>query len=173
MLLHSTNARYGPESNLAAEFYGHIAELLENEAVLRLDSYVHHHCTTRLHHSLDVAYISFVIARFLRWDARSAARAGLLHDLFFYDRRQEEFMHTGHLRAHPKIALENARKICALNKREENAILRHMWLMSIRPPRYREGYIVTFADKYCALREVIAGLITARNPRVPWKDAAK
>jgi len=32
-----------------------------------------------------------------------------------------------------------------------------MWLITLVPPRYKEGYIVTFVDKYCAVREAIIG----------------
>lgn len=135
------------------EFYSHIDALLENEKVQALDSYIQHYCYTRLKHSLDVAYYSFFITRMLHWDSRSAARAGLLHDLFLYDWREEDC--TGHQHAlnHPMVALENARTICDLNLVEEDIIKKHMWLITLVPPRYKEGFVVTFVDKFCATRE--------------------
>jgi uncharacterized protein len=155
-------------SDLNTEFYSHVGELLENEDVLRLDDYIQHYSFTRLRHSLDVAYFSFVIARFLHWDSPSVARAGLLHDLFFYDWRDDDYICEGrnHAFEHPKIALRNARKVTSLNPREENIIRRHMWMVTLVPPRYKEGYLVTFVDKYCALREFVISLYSrSKAPR--------
>lgn len=56
---------------------------------------------------------------------------------------------------HPKLSLKNANEICDLSKKEKNIILRHMWPLTLCPPRYREGYIVTFVDKYLATREIV------------------
>lgn len=145
------------------EFYLHISDLLENETVQQLDNYIQHFCFSRLKHSLDVAYCSFFIARLLGWDARSAARGGLLHDLFLYDLHDENYDGKGHATNHPKIALANAQQITALNRVEENIILRHMWLITLIPPRYKEGYIVTFVDKYCAFCEFFIGLARGKS----------
>lgn len=150
----------------AVEFYGHIADLITNERVLSLDQYVQHYGYTRLTHSLDVAFYSFTVAKAFGWDARSAARGGLLHDLFFYDCcHTEQCMVREHLTSHPKVALENAREITTLNNIEEDIILRHMWLITLYPPRYKEGFIVTFVDKYCALKEFVFGALLKRQPR--------
>ena len=54
----------------------------------------------------------------------------------------------------PKIALKNAKKLCSLNKKEENIIVRHMWPLTFIPPRYIESYVVSFADKICAMAEM-------------------
>ena len=140
-----------------SEFYAQIETLLQNEQVRQLDQYIQHHCFTRLKHSLDVAYYSFFITRLFGWDCKSAARGGLLHDLFLYDWRDEAFSGKHHAVYHPRIALENARSICQLNKVEENIIRRHMWLITAVPPRYKEAYVVTFVDKYCAVREFLIG----------------
>ena len=151
-------------SELNDEFYRYVGELLENEQIMQLDNFTHHHSFTRLGHSLDVAYVSFVIARFLKWDARSTARAGLLHDMFFYDWRDKSYEREGHhVSSHPLVAIENAKRITILSKLEENIILRHMWLVTLIPPRYKEGYIVTFVDKACALHEGIVALFSRRT----------
>ena len=138
---------------LPALFYGCVADLLEHDMVARLDNFSQHVGTSRLQHSINVAYYSFLICRRLGLDYRSAARAGIMHDLFLYDWRE---VHSSkkHVRSHPKAALENARKVTALNKVEEDAIRRHMWPLTIRPPKYLEGHVVSFADKICACAEV-------------------
>ena len=148
-------------SSLNYEFYGYIGELLENEEIMLLDNFTQHYSFTRLRHSLDVAYASFVIAHFLRWDSKSTARAGLLHDMFFYDWRDKTYKREGrHASAHPLVAIENAKRVTSLNKLEENIIRRHMWLATLIPPRYKEGYIVTIVDKACAIREASIGLFS-------------
>jgi len=147
-------------ADAVAELYLHIQPLMENEQVQALENYTHHNCYSRLSHCLDVAYYSFFITKLLRWDSCSTARGALLHDLYHYDRQESQDRSKGHMRNHPKTALENARKVCDLNKVEENIIRRHMWLVTLTPPRYKEGFVVTFVDKFCALREV---LISLRN----------
>ncbi len=142
----------------AAEFYAHVGNLLENEQVKQLGNFIQHRCVTRLQHSINVAYKSFVISRFFGWDAKSAARAGLLHDMYHYDRHIKGLKIKRHLRGHPMLALKNAREICDLNKIEEDIIKKHMWLITLRPPRYRESFVVSFVDKYCALKELASSL---------------
>jgi len=149
--IEKTLRRFRTES--VSEFYLHIQPLLDHGQVQALADYTQHNCYSRLSHSLDVAYYSFVVAKLFGWDRVSAARGGLLHDLYLYEGRGK-----GHMRGHAQIALENAKQICALNKVEENIIKRHMWLCTLIPPRYKEGFVVTFVDKYCAVREALIGL---------------
>ena len=56
--------------------------------------------------------IGFLLARKFHLDAYSTARAGLLHDLYFYDWREKDTrpMEGRHCSIHPQIALENAKK---------------------------------------------------------------
>lgn len=150
-------------ADAVTEFYACVENLLENEQVRALDNFIQHYCYTRLQHSLDVAYYSFFWAKLFGWDCKSAARAGLLHDLFFYDRHADDYDGKHHLMLHPKIALENASAVCELNKVEKNCIKRHMWLITPIPPRYKEGFVVTFVDKYCAAREFAVSLLMRRG----------
>ena len=139
-----------------AEFRCHVAPLLSAREVQDLDAYVQHVNFTRLAHSLDVAYLSFLIAKLLHLDSRSCARGGLLHD--FYYREDEAPNSLTHMRNHAEEALQNARAICILNAVEEDIIRKHMWLITLSPPRYKESFIVCFVDKGCALRERLFGL---------------
>lgn len=151
------------------EFYLHINDLLEENIVQELDNHIQHCSSSRLKHSIDVAYTSFIIAKLFRWDARSTARGGLLHDLYLYDWREKNHGSTNHASHHPKVALDNARTIASLNVIEEDIIVKHMWLVTLTPPKYKEGFIVTFVDKYCAVREFITGVVQKRTE----KKAAK
>lgn len=151
-----------------AEFRALVDPLLENEKVRMLDTFMQHYKYTRLRHSLDVAYYSFCLAKLLGWDADSTARAGLLHDLFYYDRRHEQYNGINVIRKHPLIAVENAKEVCELNALEVDIIKKHMWLLTFAPPSYKEGYIVTFVDKYCAGREFIVSLFLRRKVRAVY-----
>jgi uncharacterized protein len=132
-----------------------VADLINNEMVKKLDNFTQHHGTSRLQHSVNVAYYSFLICRNLNLDYKSAARAGILHDLFLYDWRDEKQPEGNHAVAHPIVALRNAKGITSLNNVEEDAIIKHMWPITLAFPRHMESYIITFVDKYCACAEFI------------------
>lgn len=134
------------------EFMKYVGHLIDHPRFQRLDGITQHQHSTRMEHSINVAYTSFRIARKLGWDSKSTARGGLLHDFFYYDWRVTKF-NKGHAWVHPRIAVRNARKLIDLNKKEEDIILKHMWGATIAPPRYKEGYIVTMVDKYWAVKE--------------------
>ena len=151
------------KSDATNEFYSCVGNLLEEKQVQQLDAYRQHYCYTRLQHSLDVAYYSFLVAKLLGWDSKSTARGGLLHDLFLYDWRTKDITGGHHASTHPLIALENARNLCELNPIEEDIIKKHMWLVTPVPPRYKEGFIVTFVDKYCAAKECVISLFTRKS----------
>ena len=57
-----------------------------------------------------------------------------------------------------RIALENARKVMPLTKKEENIILRHMWPLTVIPPVYPEAWIVSMVDKYCCTKDYFFGI---------------
>ena len=54
---------------------------------------------------------------------------------------------------HPKTALKNAEALFDLSNKEKDIILKHMWPITITLPNYIESYVVTFADKFCAIQE--------------------
>ena len=146
-------------NELTYDFFECISDLMYDESVQRLDFYKQHCNTSRLQHSINVSYYSFLVCRYFGWDARSAARAGLLHDLFFYDWRDGEVSGKEHVFNHPKVSLENAQKLTSLNKVEKDAIIKHMWPCTIRFPRYKESYVVTIVDKLCAASEACGNKI--------------
>lgn len=139
------------------EYMTIIEDLLKNEKLLKLDEITHHHYTTRLSHSLFVSYVSYKLAKSRGLDYISTARAGLLHDFFLEGRNEILELGLGsHNSAHPKIALKNAQKITEINDLEKDIILKHMFLCTPRCgfPRFKESFIVTLVDKYCAISEI-------------------
>ena len=141
------------EDQLLAEYKACLEGILDHEQVMKLDLHTQHCNTSRLQHSINVSYYSFLICRMFGWDYRSAARAGLLHDLYFYDWRVTKYLRSGHASWHPRVALDNAKRITELNKVEIDAIEKHMWPCTPVPPRYIESYVITFVDKTCAVVE--------------------
>lgn len=134
-----------------------ISELIQHEKVESMKNFIQHGDITCLQHSLTVSYYSYHICRVLGFDYNSAARGGLLHDFFLYDwhdKKPEEGLHGF---VHPQIALKNAKKHFKLNELEKDIIQKHMWPLTLRFPKYKEAYVVSFVDKYCAALETFNG----------------
>lgn len=140
---------------LFREYYSCVNDLLDSSEVAQLREFAHHIGTTRFQHSLNVSYYNFLLCRKLRLDARSAARAGLLHDLFFYDRKSHENVLRTHAEEHASVALYNASLAFPISELEGDMIINHMWPMTPHLPRHRETFIITLVDKFCACAEVI------------------
>lgn len=139
---------------LQSEFTLIVKDLISNETVQKMKDYKQHYDTSCFEHCRNVAYYSYLICKKYHLDYISAARAGMLHDLFLYNWRVRENGRKGlHAFTHPKTALENASRIFNLNEKEVDIILKHMWPVTIRFPKYAESYVITFVDKYCALQE--------------------
>ena len=137
------------------EFYEITKDLIYNPTILQMKKYKQHYDTDCYEHCLEVAYWSYLFCKKLNWDYISVARAAVLHDLFLYDWRHSKKMLNGwHAFKHPQIALENALKICNLNEKEQDIILKHMWPVTFFAfPKYKESFILTLIDKYCAINE--------------------
>ena len=146
------------DTDIAYDFHECVRDIIDTEIVQRLAYCPQHVNVNRLEHSLGVAYYSFIISRRLGLDSRSAARGGLLHDLFFYDRTQVS-LPGPHCSVHPRQALENAEELCRLTALERDIIANHMWPMH-GFPRSQESLLVSFVDKMCAAFEFTAYLWT-------------
>ena len=141
------------------EYLSYVGDLLATEEVQKLAEFTQHFHSTRLDHSISVSYYSYKITKKFGWNAKATARAGVLHDLSFYDWRTTKFDEGTHAYMHPRIAVKNAEKITELSDLEKDIIIKHMWGATIAPPRYKEGYVVTMVDKYCAVKEALFPLI--------------
>ena len=138
------------------EFYSYIKDLVHHPYVLKMKNFPHHCETNCYQHCLNVAYFNYRICKFFHLDAKSAARAGMLHDLFLYDWRGH-WKKTGdpvHAMTHPHAALRNAKRYFKLNKLEEEMIVKHMFPVTPIPPTHWETWIITLTDKYCGTCEI-------------------
>jgi uncharacterized protein len=139
------------------EYYSIVKDIMENETVQQMKLYRQHYDTNTYEHCFHVSYLNYKICKALHLDYKSAARAGMIHDLFLYDwrrSRKELNLEGYHAFIHPKIAYKNASAIFDLNKKEKDIILKHMWpLTFFHFPKYPESFIITISDKYSALYE--------------------
>lgn len=142
------------ESANFRKFYEIISDMDKNPAVQKMKKYRQHYDCSCYEHCLSAAYYCFCICQKLNLDTKSVSRAAFIHDLFLYDWRIRQPGRKGlHAFTHPKTAYEKAINLFDLNKKEKDIILKHMWPLTIVPPRYIESFILTVIDKYCALEE--------------------
>ena len=137
------------------EYMECVSDILEHPVFNRLDEFTQHAGSSRRDHCIQVSYLAYTICKKRGLDYVSAARAGLLHDLFLYDWKDvyRRFGGLYHGFDHPKAALENAEKYFELNEKERNIILRHMFPLTLIPPRYAEGLVINYADERCCAAE--------------------
>ena len=136
------------------EFIQIIDDLLNNDTVKQMKNFRQHYETSCFDHCLIASYYCYLYGKKFNLDYVSCARAAMLHDLFLYDWRKKQDDRKGlHAFTHPKTAYKNASKLFALNEKEKDIILKHMWPVTIALPKYKESYLLTLVDKYCALNE--------------------
>ena len=149
------------------EFNTIIVDLAQNTTVQEMKNYLQHCDTSCYEHCLNVAYYSYLICKKFNLDYKSAARGGMLHDLFLYNwRNSRKTLNLDGWPAfiHPRIALENSVKLFELNDIEKDVILKHMWPVTLfKLPRYPESLVITFVDKYCATKETMDYLQKKKN----------
>ena len=148
------------------EYLEDVSDILTNREFLALNCFKHHYATTRLMHSMNVSYISRLLAKKLGCDAKAAARAGLLHDFFLYDPKQGRPSRELQAFCHPKVAAANSKATFDITEKEKEAILSHMFPLGPLP-KTQEAWIITGADKLCACVEVFhIGIALTRSGRV-------
>lgn len=137
-----------------------IQDIIDNPTVEQMKIYHQHYDTNCFDHCLIASYYCYTICKKFNWDYISCARAAMLHDLFLYDWHEPVKNHKGlHAFIHPEIAYSNASKLFNLNKKETDIILKHMWPVTFfKFPKYKESFILTLVDKYCATLEFFYGL---------------
>lgn len=136
------------------EFIGLVKDILTNEKFIQMKDYKQH-VYSLYYHSLGVSYRAYKICKFLRvnkTNTKRTVRGALLHDFYLYDWRNCKNWHIihwlkSHACMHPKIAAKNANEIFGIDKIEKDIIIKHMWPVTLKFPRYKETLIVNIADK--------------------------
>lgn len=136
------------------DFLEIVNDLINNKTVQQMKDFKQHYETTCYDHCLVASYYCYKICKKLNLDYISSARAAMVHDLFLYDWRKRQPDRKGlHAFTHGKYAYENASKLFNLNDLQKDMIVKHMWPVTISLPKYKETFILTLVDKYCALNE--------------------
>lgn len=153
---HSQTKIIDRHRRIRQDFYECIQDIALHPAVLEMQQYPHHGSTNCYQHCMNVAFYNYLWCRFFSLNARSAARAGMIHDLFLYDwhTHARETGQRFHGLTHPKTAYMNARKYFQLDRIEKDIILNHMWPVTFLSfPHTREGWVTAIVDKYCGACE--------------------
>ena len=95
------------DTNIAYDYFETISDLIDTKEVQDLKKCSQHLATSRFQHSLNVSYYSYLICRKFGLDAYSAARAGLLHDLYYYDWKTNDKrpLEGNHAKIHPWLSI--------------------------------------------------------------------
>lgn len=133
-------------------------DILSSERMQSEKKLVHHRHFNCFEHSLSVACVSvWIVKKFnISVNIRSLIRGALLHDYFLYDWRCGTPGERMHGFGHAKTALDNARRDFDVDEIQADIIIKHMFPLNIKLPKYRESVIVTIADKICAICEVFS-----------------
>lgn len=135
-------------------FISIISDMIENNTVKQMNDFKQHYETTCFEHCLVASYYCYLLCKKFNLDYISCSRAAMVHDLFLYDWRKRQNGRKGlHAFTHPQTAYDNASKLFDFNEKEKDIIVKHMWPVTLALPKYKESYILTLVDKYCALNE--------------------
>ncbi len=137
-------------------------DILQSRNFKKTEEFIQHGSVSVQKHCLSVAECSVRIKEKLEkigihCQEKDLVRGALLHDYFLYDWHKNAGQDHRRLHGfyHPGVALANASREYRLSPREKDIIVKHMWPLTVRPPRCREAWIVTAADKYCSLKETL------------------
>lgn len=140
------------------EFLSIIEPIINHPEFIKRKDYMHHENQSVYEHSINVAHIVYKMAKKRKnIDLKSAVIGGLLHDFYYkpwQNNKEKRPFFKKHGFVHAKEALENSRIYFKeyLNPIVENCILRHMFPLNIHPPKYKEAWLVTIADKKDSLK---------------------
>jgi len=143
-------------SNFNDKEYNSIIKVYIEDEMVKCLKNIPHHDSNRLNHCIKVSRTSYNICKKLHFNYKSAAKAGLLHDLY-YNRISEMNLFGDKFKLfaneHPEDAMYNADRIFGLNDLEKNIILSHMWPVSKHFPKYKESFVVSLVDKFYSIKE--------------------
>ncbi len=141
------------------EFLTYVDEIINSEEFQKRKKYEHHENESVYEHSLKVAYSSYLYAKKHNLNKRDISIGGILHDFYYKpwkENTENKPLFKKHGFVHAKEARDNAYKFFPnlMNDRVENIILRHMFPLNIKPPKYKEAWIVSLMDKKCSLNVI-------------------
>lgn len=144
----------------------YVLDILQYEKYQKLKEFNHHWEFSIFDHCVNVAYYSYKIAKFLKLDYVSTVRGAMLHDFFLYNWKTHKPKEGVHGKVHPIIAYKNASEKFKLNEKEKDIILKHMFPVTSKPPKYIESWIVCIIDTLCATKEILDAIYLALKLKI-------
>lgn len=133
-----------------------------------------HHYKSVFHHCVLVSFLAYNLSLKFKCDSKVCAIAGLLHDFYpnpwQYSKELESMdpkyienlnirksLFKKHGFTHAKEAYDNYHKYFPeyINYKIDDAIKCHMFPLNIKPPKYKESWIITLSDKIVATKELM------------------
>lgn len=144
------------------EKYG--SEVLESDEMKQAFEQTHHRVSTVAEHTFRVGFYSVMICYALRKlninvSIPAVVIGALCHDLGILGRGEKFSSAKECSREHPKDSVEVARVLLSeMPDKTEDIIERHMWpLGDSEAPNSFEGVVVSIADKYSAVKDIVKG----------------
>ena len=139
-------------------------EVLDSEEMQEAFEQIHHRRSTVGEHTMRVAVSSVMICYALRKlhikvSIPAVVIGALCHDLGMLGRDKKFSSARECSREHPKDSVEVARELVGeMPEKAEDIIERHMWpIGESEAPNSIEGVIVSVADKYNAVKDIVKG----------------
>lgn len=140
------------------EFTFLIEDIICSEEFQNMKSWRHHIRGSVYEHSIKVAYLCYKHhKRFqMAMDIKEFVRGAVLHDYYLYDLHDGKEEHKYHWFKHPKEALKNAMdKYPDLTDIQQEMISRHMFPLTLKPPKTAAAWAVCFYDKVAAVSDCL------------------
>ena len=137
------------------EFYSLIRDIIRTEKFQSMKKYKHHIKQSVYNHSIKVSYMCYRFYK--KHNMRNISlnefvRGALLHDYYLYDWHDKN--HKLHGFTHSKVAYNNAiNHYPDLTKIESDMIRRHMFPLTLIPPKTKGGWIICIYDKLAAISD--------------------
>lgn len=140
------------------EYYDIVKEIITHPEFQKRKEYLHHEKESVFDHCLEVSYFSFLYCKKHKLDHVSAAIGGLLHDFYPKPWQGVKVERKPLLKKHGFVHAREAYENCLIffpqymNPKIKNIIIRHMFPLNIKPPKYKEAWVITMIDKKVSLK---------------------
>lgn len=139
-------------------------DVLQSDEMKQAFEQTHHRVSTVAEHTFRVGFYSVMICYALRKlninvSIPAVVIGALCHDLGILGRGEKFSSAKECSREHPKDSVEVARVLLSeMPDKTEDIIERHMWpLGDSEAPNSIEGVVVSIADKYSAVKDIVKG----------------
>lgn len=146
---------------IAADISRYGAEIIHSEIFEKAFHQKHHTNTTVGEHTLNVTASALRMCYALEktglhLDIRAVTVGALCHDLGIIGRYEKFANNRVCCRLHPVDSVKITKKLKPdLDQKTEEIIRCHMWPLNGWMPTSAEGYIISLADKYSSIRELL------------------